>query len=76
LNFNEDMFSICLYFINETLLTYNRSLAKYKNMPQLTPKYNPNNIILNDHETNRYKRREPVMKKRALKLFSEACEKT
>ncbi len=66
---------LCLYFINETLLPFNRSLAKYKNMPQLTPNYNPNNTILNDHETNRYKRRETGYDKRALKLFSEACEK-
>jgi len=29
LNFNEDMFRLGLYFINETILTYNRSLAKY-----------------------------------------------
>jgi hypothetical protein len=76
LNFNEDMFMLCLYFINESLLTYNRSLANYKNMPQLTPNYNPNNTILNDHETNRYIRRETDYDKSALKLFSEACEKT
>ena len=59
LNFNEDMFMfmLCLYFINETLLPFNRSLAKYKNMPQLAPNYNPNNTILNDNETNRYKPR-------------------
>ena len=58
---NEDMLTLSLYFLNEILNTYNKSLRDFHGLPMLPLNYNPNSIILHDNETNKFNSIKPIM---------------
>ena len=58
---NEDMLTLSLYFLNEILNTYNKSLRDFHGLPMLPLNYNPNSIILHDYVTIKFNSIKPIM---------------
>jgi ATP-dependent DNA helicase PIF1 len=63
------MLNLSLYYLNEILSTYNKSLIDYIGIPKLPINYNPNDAILTDFDTNRYRRAEKEYDRTVLHQF-------
>ena len=73
LTFNDEMFNLTLYYLNEILSTYNKNIKDFVGLPLLPDNYTPSNVNTNNFEMNRYIRIETAYNKEVLRKFTDAC---
>ena len=67
------MFDLCLFYINEILSTYNKSISNFVGIPKVPLNYNPNDTLLQGYETNKFIRDQKYYDREVLKIFVDSC---
>ena len=71
--FNQEMSNLSLYYIDQILQSYNKSIKDF-GLPQLPHNYDPNNTILSNFEKNKFIREHTAYDKETLKVVYNRCK--
>jgi len=75
LEINDDMLNLSLYYLNEILSTYNKTINDFAGMPRLPDGYDPNSTLLNNFELNKFIRNQTGYDRETMGRFAESCSK-
>ena len=70
---NQEMTNLSLYYIDQILQSYNKSIKDF-GLPQLPLDYDPNKTILSNFEKNKFIREHTAYDKESLALFFNRCK--
>jgi hypothetical protein len=74
LQFDQSMFNLSLFYINEILATYNQSLQKFAGMLLIPADFSPESFNINLEE-KRFIREETAYNRETLREFADTCVK-